>query len=59
MPCPISDQAPQAMTVAGSPWARRQCVNPSSQLLAAAYAPWPGEPTSAAIDENEQNQSSG
>ncbi|SHT89281.1 Uncharacterised protein [Mycobacteroides abscessus subsp. abscessus] len=47
------------MTVAGSPCARRQCVNPSSQLLAAAYAPWPGEPTSAAIDENEQNQSSG
>ena len=42
--------------MAGRPWVRRHWVKVSSQLLAAAKAPCPGEPTSAAAEENEQNQ---
>src|SRR6201999_2115373 len=56
---PIPAQALHAIVVAGRPWARRQWVKESSQLLAAAYALWPGAPTRAAAEENEQNQSSG
>ena len=56
---PISAHAPHAIAVAGRPSARRQWVNKSSQLFAAELAPWPGLPSRAAAEENEQNQSSG
>src|ERR1700712_2478348 len=58
-PAPIWAHAPHAITWAGRSLARRHLANESTQLLAAAYAPCPGEPTIAAADENEQNQSSG
>ena len=53
----MPDQVPHAIELAGSPCARRQEAKASSQLLAAAYAPCPGEPTNAAAEENAQNQS--
>src|ERR1700742_5121983 len=54
---PMSDHWPQLIVVAGKPDARRQSTRPSSQALAAAYAPCPGAPSSDDVDEKPTYQS--
>src|ERR1700760_3706876 len=55
---PMSDHWPQLIVVAGRPEARRQSTRPSSQALAAAYAPCPGAPSSEEVDEKPTHPSS-
>ena len=56
---PTSDQAPQLMLSAVRPRARRWNANASRNALAAAWLPWPGDPSSEATEENMTKKSSG
>ena len=55
---PISAHAPQLMLSAGRPAARRWCASASRYALAAAWLPWPGEPSSEATEEKRTKKSS-
>ncbi|CKR93080.1 Uncharacterised protein [Mycobacterium tuberculosis] len=54
---PTSAHGPQLIPTAGSPAERRCATRPSTHELAAAYAPCPGVPSSAAAEEKVSHQS--
>ena len=56
---PTSPHAPQFTLTAGKPKARRWCASASRKALAAAWFAWPGEPSTAAAEENRTKKSRG